>query len=159
MRRREFLESAGASAMVAGAASTPIVSSFYETTAKAQYFEQLYDPARGNLRDPQVLRFTVRDRAIVGKNGAFYNNRPLYCPHFDAAVLGGDRPSSVFLKRVMSMARFPPPSRTTARPSGYRDDPTRLDIVSVHHRLRDSSMPRIVAVLDAMPCGGESALR
>ncbi len=43
----------------------------------AQFFEQSFDPTRGNLRNPQVLRYTVRDGAIIGKNGAFYNNRPL----------------------------------------------------------------------------------
>jgi hypothetical protein len=76
MKRREFLKSVGASAMLAGAASAPVVCSLYEATAEAQYFEQSFDPARGNLRDPHVLRYTVRDGAIVGKNGMFYNNRP-----------------------------------------------------------------------------------
>lgn len=154
MRRREFLKSAGASAMVAGAASTPIVSSFYETTAKAQYFEQLYDPARGNLRDPQVLRFTVRDRAIVGKNGGFYNNRPLYCPHFDAAVLGGDRPVLRFLEASHVYGTFSAALAHNGHAKwlqGYDDVTLEYRCGHITWRLRDSSMPGIVAVLDAMP--------
>lgn len=120
MKRRDFLKNVGASAMMAGTVSTPLVSWLCEATAFAQFAEQSFDPARGNLRNPQVLRYAVRDGAIIGENGAFYNNRPLYCPHLDAAVLGGDRPVLRFLKLATYMAPFPLHWCTTAKPNGFK---------------------------------------
>lgn len=39
------------------------------------------------------LRYEGADRAIVGRNGPYFNNRPLYCRlNTDGAVLTGDRP-------------------------------------------------------------------
>jgi len=63
-------------------------------------------PARdpGPLREPgQVveavyrregrLRYAAENGEIVGRNGTYFNNRPLYCPaNTDGAVLTGDRP-------------------------------------------------------------------
>ena len=62
--------------MLASATSVPVVCSLHEAKAQAQWDYDSFDPTRGNLRNPQVLRYTVRDEAIVGKNGMFYNNRP-----------------------------------------------------------------------------------
>ena len=39
------------------------------------------------------LRYAARDRAIVGRNLSYFNNRPLYCPpQTESVVLTGDRP-------------------------------------------------------------------
>ncbi len=39
------------------------------------------------------LRYAAEDRAIVGRNGKYFNNRPLYCAaNTDGAALAGDRP-------------------------------------------------------------------
>ncbi len=39
------------------------------------------------------LRYEAEDREILGRNGAYFNNRPLYCKlNTDGAVLTGDRP-------------------------------------------------------------------
>ena len=44
------------------------------------------------LRDGR-LRYAPEDREIVGRNGPYFNNRPLYCRlNTDGAVLTGDRP-------------------------------------------------------------------
>ena len=64
----------------------------YQGLAFGQLAAQAADASKGNLRNPQALRYAVHDGAIIGRNGSFYNNRPLYCPHVSAAVLGGDRP-------------------------------------------------------------------
>ena len=39
------------------------------------------------------LRYGAEGREIVGRNGPYFNNRPLYCTlNTDGAVLAGDRP-------------------------------------------------------------------
>ena len=39
------------------------------------------------------LRYAAEDREIVGRNGKYFNNRPLYCAaNTDGAALAGDRP-------------------------------------------------------------------
>lgn len=154
MKRREFLKNVGASALMAGAASTPLVSPLYEATAFAQFDEQSFDPTRGNLRNPQVLRYTVRDGAIVGKNSAFYNNRPLYCPHVGAAVLGGDRPFLRFLDTDHVYGTFSAALVHNGHAKWFQDyDDVTLEYRCGHitWRLRDSSMPGVTAVLDAVP--------
>ncbi|MFP5205679.1 MAG: DUF4450 domain-containing protein [Acidobacteriota bacterium] len=154
MKRREFLKSVGAGAMAAGVASSPFASSLYEATASAQMDEQAVDPTRDNLRNPQVLRYTVRDGAIVGKNGGFYNNRPLYCPHVDAAVLGGDRPFLRFLGENHVYGTFSVALVYNGDAKWFED----YDDVTMEYRcgritwhLKDSSMPGVAAVLDAVP--------
>jgi hypothetical protein len=44
MKRRDFLKNVGASAMMAGTVSTPLVSWLCEATAFAQFAEQSFDP-------------------------------------------------------------------------------------------------------------------
>lgn len=157
MKRREFLKSVGAGAMLAGAASNPLVCSLYEATAFAQLDEQAFDPGRGNFRNPQKLRYAVRDGAILGKNGAFYNNRPLYCPHLDAAVLGGDRPVLRFLDANHAYGTFSAAlvHNGHARWFGNYDDVTvEYRCGRTTWRLKDSSMPGVSAVLDVVPAKG-----
>ena len=45
-----------------------------------------------------ALRYEVDGTTIVGRNGPYYNNRPLYCPHGPAAILAGDRPLLRFIE-------------------------------------------------------------
>lgn len=154
MKRREFLKNVGASAVVAGTASTPLVSSLCEATASAQFDEQSFDPTRGNLRDPQALRYAVHDGAIIGENGAFYNNRPLYCPHFDAAVLGGDRPVLRFLEANHVYGTFSAALVRDGQSKWFQDySDVTLEYRCGHitWRLKDASMPGVTVVLDAVP--------
>ncbi|PKO23853.1 MAG: hypothetical protein CVU38_01915 [Chloroflexi bacterium HGW-Chloroflexi-1] len=40
-----------------------------------------------------IVRYVAEGREIVGRNGTYFNNRPLYCePQTEAVVLAGDRP-------------------------------------------------------------------
>jgi len=140
--------------MMAGTASTPLVSWLCEATAFAQFAERSFDPARGNLRNPQVLRYAVRDGAIIGENGAFYNNRPLYCPHLDAAVLGGDRPVLRFLEAGQVYGTFSAALVHDGQAKWFQDyNDVTLEYRCGHitWRLKDSSMPGVTAVLDAVP--------
>jgi len=51
------------------------------------------------LRDGK-LRYSAEDREIVGRNGPYFNNRPLYGPaNAEGAVLAGDRPFVRLLTR------------------------------------------------------------
>ena len=45
-----------------------------------------------------TCRYSVEDGAITIRNGTYFNNRPLYCAHRAAAVLGGDRPLLRFIQ-------------------------------------------------------------
>jgi len=158
MKRREFLKSVGAGAMLAGGASIPVVCSMYEAAAHAQYFQQSFDPALGNLHNPQVLRYVARDGAIVGRNGAFYNNRPLYCPHFDAAVLGGDRPVLRFIEGGHVYGTFSVALAHNGHAAWFHDyNDVTLEYRCGHiiWRLKDSSMPGVAAVLDVVPMQAE----
>lgn len=51
------------------------------------------------LRDGK-LRYQAEDREIVGHNGPYFNNRPLYCNQStEGAVLAGDRPLVRFIAK------------------------------------------------------------
>ena len=40
-----------------------------------------------------TLRYAAEGREIVGRNGSYFNNRPLYCePNAEGVVLAGDLP-------------------------------------------------------------------
>ena len=143
--------------MLASATSVPVVCSLHEAKAQAQWDYDSFDPTRGNLRNPQVLRYTVRDEAIVGKNGTFYNNRPLYCPHEDAAVLGGDRPVLRFIEGGLVYGTFSVALVRNGHAVWFQDyDDVMLEYRCGHitWRLKDSSMPGVTAVLDAVPVQG-----
>lgn len=47
---------------------------------------------RVDLKTLETPVYTVEGDAFVGHNGANYCNRPLYCNHIPAVVLGGDKP-------------------------------------------------------------------
>ena len=78
--------------MAASSAPFPASAARFAATAKGPWREpgQVVD---AKYRREGKLRYEADDHEIVGRNGPYYNNRPLYCRlNTDGAVLTGDRP-------------------------------------------------------------------
>ena len=59
------------------------------------------------------LRYGAEDGEIVGRNGPYFNNRPLYCRlNTEGAVLTGDRPLARLI--ALSLRRLVPRPRAAA---------------------------------------------
>ena len=73
-------------------AASPVAPARRATSAVGPWREpgQAVDAA---YRRDGALRYDAADREIVGRNGPYFNNRPLYCrANTEGSVLAGDRP-------------------------------------------------------------------
>lgn len=106
-------------------------------------------------RQAGSLRYEAADRAVVGHDGPYFNNRPLYCRlNTDGAVLAGDRPlirliAKPFLHGALALAVQRGPEARWLHAFGSIAMRYRCGRLSWH--CTDAAFPGLALTLDVVP--------
>lgn len=112
------------------------------------------DPNAPIFKNPDRLRYTVEEGYVVGRNGPFFNNRPLYCPHGPAAALAGDRPLIRFLEDQYVFGTFSVALIREGKGKWLQDAVSAVleyRCGRAKWRIADPTWPGVEILLDAVP--------
>ncbi|MCX6631510.1 MAG: DUF4450 domain-containing protein, partial [Candidatus Solibacter sp.] len=144
MKRRQFLQTLPIDLLGAAALPAPLL-------AQHPGFASAHgDPPA----ESSQCRYSVENGAITLTNGAWFNNRPLYCAHRPAAALGGDRPLIRLIEEHEVAGVFCAGLvRGEAGKWLYECDSIRMEFRCGHllWRIGDRQWPGLQMVMEAVP--------